>query len=133
MYLSQVCASSRVSSCSLARANQLSACCGRFCLWYAIPTSSCTSPVFARLALLRRAKALFTALSPDETIALLERAVQQNPDNFAANLWLAESLMQRGRLEEAHGYYAHALELRAQDPRARRGPQLLLRRLGRPE
>jgi SAM-dependent methyltransferase len=82
-------------------------------------------------ALLRRASVLSATLSADEAVELLERAVQQNPDNFAANLWLAESLAQRGRFDEARRYYAHALDLRAQDPRASRGLRMVLRRLGR--
>jgi spermidine synthase len=81
-------------------------------------------------ALLRRASVLSATLSPDEVVELLERAVQQNPENFAANLWLAESLTARGRFEEARAYYAHALDLREEDPRARRGLRLVLRRLG---
>ena len=87
----------------------------------------------AARALLRRANVLANSLSSGEMMALLREAVAQNSDSVAANLRLAQALMQIGRLEEARRHYSHALELQPQNQSAKAGLEQVQRRLERDE
>jgi Tfp pilus assembly protein PilF len=80
--------------------------------------------LLARYALARAAQ------SPEEAVALAERAVRLSPQHAEARLALARIYESAGRIEEAEHSYSRALQFAPRDPAVRLEAGAYFRRLG---
>ena len=67
---------------------------------------------------------------PEESVALVERALRVDPGNLESRIMLADFLVQAGRLDDAMGSYKAVAEAEPSDPRSRFGLAEVLRRRG---
>jgi serine/threonine protein kinase/TolB-like protein/thioredoxin-like negative regulator of GroEL len=67
---------------------------------------------------------------PEESVALVERALRVDPGNLESRIMLADFLVQAGRLDQAIGSYKAVADAEPSDPRARFGLAEVLRRRG---
>jgi tetratricopeptide (TPR) repeat protein len=67
---------------------------------------------------------------PDESVALMERALRLDPGNLESRIMLADFLVQAGRLDDAAAYYRAILDVAPGDPRPWFGVAEVERRRG---